>query len=131
MTKLRQCKLALQEKLEIIKQFDDEILQLVNDEEVENETEHADTFKERVHRAMIDSSRALVDIYKFNYLNTLLEGPASEAISGLKLTTANYNEAVAILKRRFGKKQLIIVKRPSLKPGTDRTGLKINFACAC
>ena len=28
-TKLRQCKLALQEKLEIIKQLDDEILQLV------------------------------------------------------------------------------------------------------
>ena len=60
-TKLRQCKLALQEKLEIIKQLDDEILQLVDDEEVENEIEQADTytFKERVQRAMIDSSRAL------------------------------------------------------------------------
>ena len=58
-TKLRQCKLVLQEKLEIIKQLDDEILQLVDDEEVENEIEQADTFKERVQRAMIDSSRAL------------------------------------------------------------------------
>ena len=58
-TKLRQCKLALQEKLEIIKQLDDEILQLVDDEEVENEIEQADTFKERGQRAMIDSSRAL------------------------------------------------------------------------
>ena len=48
MTKLRQCKLVLQEKLEIIKQLDDEILQLVDDEEVENEIEQADTFKERV-----------------------------------------------------------------------------------
>ena len=49
-------------------------------------------------------------IDRFNYLNTLLEGPAAEAISGLKLTAANYNEAVAILKRRFGNKQLIIIK---------------------
>ena len=38
-TRLRQCKLALQEKLEIIEQHDDEILQLVDDEEVENEIE--------------------------------------------------------------------------------------------
>ena len=53
-TKLRQCNLALQEKLEIIKQLDDETLQLVDDEEVENEIEQADTFKERVQRAMID-----------------------------------------------------------------------------
>ena len=59
MTKLRQCKLALQENLEIIKQLDDEILRLVDDEEVEHEIEQADTFKERIQRAMIDSSRAL------------------------------------------------------------------------
>ena len=245
MTKLRQCKLVLQEKLEIIKQLDDEILQLVDDEEVENEIEQADTFKERVQRAMIDSSRALEtresmvtitptnthrrdssspptptvptatsastsltdspglsvttavssglvdipvtssaitstpaisstlvsthagdlpssltaghtkvklpklalkrfngdltrwatfwdsfessihnhpglsDIDKFNYLNTLLEGPASEAISGLKLTTANYSEAVAILKRRFGRKQIIIAKHMEVLLSVD------------
>lgn len=33
---------------------------------------------------------------------------ASEAISELSLTAANYDEAVAILKRRLGNKQLII-----------------------
>ena len=44
-------------------------------------------------------------------MNTLLEAPAAEAISGLKLTAANYNEAVAILQRRFGTKQLIITKQ--------------------
>ena len=58
-TKLKQCKLALQEKLEIIKQLNDEMLELVEDEKVENEIEQADTFKERVQRAMIDSSQAL------------------------------------------------------------------------
>ena len=66
-----------------------------------------DSFESSIH-----NHPGLSDIDKFNYyLNTLLEGPASEAISGLKLTTANYNEAVTILKRRFGKKQLIITKR--------------------
>ena len=44
MAKLRQCKLALQEKLEIIKQLNDDILRLVEDEEVENKIEQADTF---------------------------------------------------------------------------------------
>ena len=55
-TKLKQYKLALQEKLEVFKQLDDEILQLVDDEEVDHEIEQADTFKERVQRA---STRAL------------------------------------------------------------------------
>ena len=33
---------------------------------------------------------------------------AAEAVSGLTLTAANYEEAVATLKRRFGNKQLIV-----------------------
>ena len=56
-----------------------------------------DSFESSIH-----SHPGLLGVDKFNYLNTLLEGPAAEAISGLKLTTANYGEAVAILKRRFG-----------------------------
>jgi len=43
-----------------------------------------------------------------NYLHSLLDKSAAEAVSGLKLTTANYKEAVSILKRRFGNKQRII-----------------------
>ena len=58
-TKLKQCKLALQEKIETVKNLDDEILELVDDDDVENEIEEADTFKERVQRAIIDSTRAL------------------------------------------------------------------------
>ena len=44
----------------------------------------------------------LTDIDKCNYLHSLLEGVA---VSGLKLTAVNYEEAVSILKGRFGKKQ--------------------------
>ena len=45
---------------------------------------------------------------KFNYLNSLLEGPALAAVAGLKLTTANYCEAIDTLKKRLGNKQQII-----------------------
>ena len=41
-TKLRQCKLALEEKLETVKQIDDQILELVPDEELDSEIEQAD-----------------------------------------------------------------------------------------
>ena len=50
------------------------------------------------------SNTKLAPIDKFNYLNSLLVKSAYEAISGLSLTAANYDEAVAILKRRFGNK---------------------------
>ena len=62
-----------------------------------------DTFKSAVH----DNS-TLTSIDKFNYLNSLLESAAAEAIAGLTLTSANYEEAIATLKRRFGNKQLIV-----------------------
>lgn len=58
----------------------------------------------------IDRSPGLSEIDKFNYLRSLLEKSTSEAISGLTLTAENYQEAVAILKRRFGNKQQIISK---------------------
>ena len=50
------------------------------------------------------------DIDKFNYLNSLLENTAADAISGLTLTSGKYNEAIVILKKRFGNKQLAINK---------------------
>ena len=54
------------------------------------------------------SNTKLAPVDKFNYLNSLLLNSASEATSGLSLTAANYDEAITILKRRFGNKQLII-----------------------
>ena len=67
-----------------------------------------DTFESAVHRNPV-----LSDIDKFNYLTSLLESAASEAIAGLTLTAANYDEAVATLKRRFRNKQSIINRQDS------------------
>ena len=47
---------------------------------------------------------------KFNYLRSLLEHTALDAIAGLTLSAANYQEAVEILRKRFGNKPLIISK---------------------
>ena len=70
----------------------------------------------------IDSSTALSQIDKFNYLRSLVEK------SGLTLTANNYKEAVMILKKRFGNKQQIITKHMdillSLKPVTSQHKLR-------
>ena len=58
-TKLMQCKLTLKEKLDTIKRYDDEILGLVEDGEVEDEIDQADIFNERVQRAIIDATSAI------------------------------------------------------------------------
>lgn len=58
--------------------------------------------------SFIHSNPTLSSIDKFGYLVSLLESSAAEAVDGLTITSANYDEAVAILKRRFGNPQLII-----------------------
>ena len=62
-----------------------------------------DTFEASVHK-----NESLSAIDKFNYLISRLERSAAEAISGLTLTASNYDEAIEILKGRFGNKQQII-----------------------
>ena len=62
------------------------------------------------YQAAIDVNTSLSDIDKFNYLRSLLQGPTLDAIAGLTLTAANYQEAVEVLKERFGNKQQIIDK---------------------
>lgn len=64
-----------------------------------------DSYESAVH-----SSRELSDVDKFNYLRSLLEQTAYDAIAGLTLSTANYHEAIDLLKKRFGNKQLIVSK---------------------
>ena len=230
MAALKQYKLTLQEKLEILTRLDEEILEAVEEGEVEEEIGHADVFKEKVRMAVfnidtviphthtpalhregsatpsptaehepattdsyapgglarrsasqtshppgdlsrgssvsphshvvsatkvklpkltlkkfngdltkwtpfwdsfessIDHNPDLSEVDKFNYLNSSLEGPASEAISGLKLTAANYLEAIAILRRRFGNKQQIITKHMdvllTVEPITSQSDLR-------
>ena len=62
-----------------------------------------DSYKTAVHENPV-----LYTIDKFNYLNTLLEGVAARSIQGLSLTADNYNSAVEILHKRFGRTQQII-----------------------
>ena len=62
-----------------------------------------DSFEVAIHK-----NRSLSNIEKFNYLRSMLQGPALDAIAGLTLTDANYNEAIQVLTSRFGNKQLII-----------------------
>lgn len=64
-----------------------------------------DSYESAVHR-----NPDLSDVDKFNYLRSLLEHSAYEAIAGLTLSSANYKDAVEILKKRFGDTQLIISK---------------------
>ena len=75
----------------------------------------------------IHSNSSLSDIEKFNYLRTFLEGPALEAIAGLTLTAANYQEAVEVLKQRFGNKQRIIDKHMEVLLGVDAVSSDANL----
>ena len=57
-----------------------------------------DSFESSIH-----SNDSLSDVDKFNYLRGLQEESAKSCISGFSLTAANYNSAVDILKKRYGK----------------------------
>ena len=62
------------------------------------------------YESAIYGNDALSEVDKFNYLRSLLESPAFEAIRGLTLSSANYQDAISILKKRFGNRQLIVSK---------------------
>ena len=61
-------------------------------------------------KSSIHNNPDLTDIDKFNYLHSLLEHTAAEAIAGLTLSSSNYKGAIALLKKRFGCKQQLISK---------------------
>ena len=81
-----------------------------------------DTFESVVH-----NNPTLTSIDKFNYLNSLLESAAAEAIAGLTLTSANYEEATATLRRRFGNKQLIVNRHMDLLLNLEGVMLQHNL----
>ena len=66
------------------------------------------------YQSAIHQNPELSDIDKFNYLKSLLEKSAADAIAGLALTTANYGEAILILKKSFGNKKQIIGRHMNL-----------------
>lgn len=62
-----------------------------------------ESFESAVHK---NPNLSTVD--KFNYLKSLLMGTAQSVITGLALTSANYDKAVELLKKRFGNRQIVI-----------------------
>ena len=204
-SKLKQPHQALTGKLEVLNKLDSEILELLDEDELADEIEQADTFTDKIQLAIIDIDQALKgdvnpvgrsalkgessvitthtslltvsttgpsatesadvpkvklpkltlkwfngdltnwttfwdsfessihnntglsNIDKFNYLNSLLERSAAEAISGLTLTSTNYDEAVTILKKRFGNKQLIINKHMDILLNLDAVTSSYNL----
>lgn len=62
-----------------------------------------ESFESAVHK---NPNLSAVD--KFNYLKSLLMGTAQSVITGLALTSANYDKAVELLKKRFGNRQIVI-----------------------
>ena len=67
----------------------------------------------------------LQPIEKFNYLRTQLENEALKLIAGLKLTNANYDAAIKLLKERHGNNQLIVdthyTKLMEMPPASNKT----------
>ena len=60
------------------------------------------------HSVAVHTNDSLSKIEKFTYLRMVVENSAEEAISGLSLTATNYDEAIAIMGKRFGNKQQIV-----------------------
>lgn len=73
-----------------------------------------DSFKSAIHE-----NPDLSKVDKFNYLRSMVTHGALEAISGLTLTAPNYDEAITILEKRFGNKQLIVNKHMDQLLNTD------------
>ena len=58
----------------------------------------------------VDENTQLAPVDKFNYLRGLSTGKAADAIAGLSLTATNYDEALGILRKRYGDPQRSIGK---------------------
>ena len=61
-----------------------------------------------VFDSSVNSNPYLDKISKFSYLKGLLRDKSSNAVLGLSLTSENYDEAVTLLKSRFGEPQIVI-----------------------
>jgi len=60
------------------------------------------------YNSAIHSNSQLSKIDKFNYLQGLLDGAAARSIKGLTLTEANYDSAIELLQKRFGRPKQIV-----------------------
>ena len=73
-----------------------------------------DSFKSAIH-----NNNDLSEVDKYNYLQSLVECRARNAILGLTLTAANYKKTTQILQRRFGSRQWIISRHVNVLLNLD------------
>ena len=73
-----------------------------------------DSYDSAIHK-----NSSLNDVDKFHYLRSLLKGVALEAVAGLMMTSANYREAISILRKRFRNKQQIISRHMEIHINVD------------
>ena len=59
-------------------------------------------------KSSINENNLLANVEKMKYLQNSLSGDAAETIAGLPITNENYVEALELLEKRFGNKQIII-----------------------
>ena len=62
-----------------------------------------DTFESAVH-----NNSVITDVQKFTYLRAQLDGAAAQCIAGFTPTHANYAQALALLRDRFGRDHIVI-----------------------
>lgn len=60
------------------------------------------------YETAIHNNSALCKKEKFTYLKTYLTGTAAKSVAGLTLSDSNYDAAIDLLQKRFGRKDLII-----------------------
>ena len=80
-----------------LKKFDENILKW---------QEFRHTFESTIYK-----NNDLLNIEKLTYLPSQLRGQASKMLMGIELTNNNYNTAIALLKERYGKKQVMVDSR--------------------
>ena len=58
--------------------------------------------------AAVHNCPSITEIQKFNYLKAQLHGDALRTIAGLPLTESNYDDAIALLTRKYGQPHKIV-----------------------
>ena len=85
-----------------------------------------DSFESAIHM-----NDGLSNVDKFSYLRSLLLGSAKSAIGGFALTSANYESAIELLKKRCGKK--VAIQRALISELLSElvTNISRDFLTAC
>jgi len=60
------------------------------------------------YKSVVYNNDRITPIDKFNYLKSVLEGPAARCIKGLPVTGENYTNTVELLQHYFSRTQQII-----------------------